>query len=174
MIVPEPSAVTIRPMRNDDWPAVRRIFAEGIATGHATFESEAPDWERFNTSRLPRHRLVAESNDGAILGWAAVSPVSARPAYSGVVEHSVYVAAEARGLGVGTKLLRALAASTESDGIWTIQASVFPENEASLKVHLANGYVVVGRRQRIARMANGPLKGHWRDTVLIERRSPAV
>lgn len=161
-------------MLDGDWPAVQRIYAEGIATGHATFESEAPGWERFNTSRLPRHRLVAESTDGAILGWAAVSPVSARPAYSGVVEHSVYVAAVARGLRLGAKLLRALAESTERDGIWTIQASVFPENEASLKLHLANGYVVVGRRQRIARMAHGPLAGQWRDTVLIERRSPAI
>jgi phosphinothricin acetyltransferase len=172
--MPEPSAVTIRPMLDGDWPAVQRIYAEGIATGHATFESEAPGWERFNTSRLPRHRLVAETADRAILGWAAVSPVSARPAYAGVVEHSVYVAAEARGLGLGAKLLRALVESTERDGIWTIQASVFPENEASLKLHLANGYVVVGRRQRIAKMAHGPLTGQWRDTVLIERRSPAI
>jgi phosphinothricin acetyltransferase len=157
-----------------DWPAVHRIYEEGIATGHATFEAEAPDWQRFNTSRLPRHRLVAESANGRILGWAAVSPVSARPVYSGVVEHSVYVAAETRGQGLGAALLRALAESTEGGGIWTIQASVFPENEASLRLHLANGYVVVGRRQRIARMTHGPLTGQWRDTVLIERRSPAV
>jgi L-amino acid N-acyltransferase YncA len=172
--VPEPSAVTIRPMRDADWPAVQRIYREGIATGHATFESEAPDWERFNTSRLPGHRLVSETPEGRILGWAAVSPVSARPVYSGVVEHSVYIAAEARGLGLGEALLRALAESTEADGIWTIQASVFPENEASLKLHLANGYVVVGRRHRIARMTHGPLTGQWRDTILIERRSPAI
>jgi L-amino acid N-acyltransferase YncA len=174
MTAPEQSAVTVRPMHDDDWPAVQRIYREGIATGHATFESEAPDWERFNTSRLPRHRLVAETAENRILGWAAVSPVSARPVYSGVVEHSVYVAAEARGLGLGAALLRALAESTEGDGIWTIQASVFPENEASLKLHLANGYVVVGRRHRIARMTHGPLTGQWRDTVLIERRSPAI
>lgn len=161
-------------MRDDDWAAVQRIYREGIATGHATFESEAPDWERFNTSRLPRHRLVAETAAGRILGWAAVSPVSARPAYSGVVEHSVYMAADARGLGLGAALLRALAESTEAEGIWTIQASVFPENEASLKLHLANGYVVVGRRHRIARMTHGPLTGQWRDTILIERRSPTI
>ena len=160
-------------MRDDDWPAVRRIYCAGIATGHATFESEAPDWERFNTSRLARHRLVAEASDG-ILGWAAVSPVSARPVYSGVVEHSVYIATEARGKGLGAALLQALAESTERDGIWTIQASVFPENEASLRLHLANGYAVVGRRHRIARMTHGPLTGQWRDTVLIERRSPAI
>lgn len=174
MTVPEHSAVAIRPMRDGDWLAVRQIYGEGIATGHATFESEAPDWEQFNKSRLLRHRFVAENADGRILGWAAVSPVSARPVYAGVVEHSVYVAAAARGLGLGAALLRALAESTERDGIWTIQASVFPENEASLKLHLANGYVVVGRRHRIARMAHGPLTGQWRDTILIERRSPAI
>jgi L-amino acid N-acyltransferase YncA len=161
-------------MNDGDWLAVQRIYGEGIATGHATFESEPPGWEQFNMSRLPRHRFVAENADGRVLGWAAVSPVSARPAYAGVVEHSVYVAAEARGLGVGAALLQALAESTERDGIWTIQASVFPENEASLKLHLANGYVMVGRRQRIARMPHGPLKGQWRDTVLIERRSSAI
>jgi phosphinothricin acetyltransferase len=94
--------------------------------------------------------------------------------YAGVVEHSVYVAATARGRGVGALLLQALAASTEQCGIWTIQASVFPENEASLKLHLANGFAVVGRRNRIARMSHGPSAGQWRDTVLIERRSPVV
>lgn len=166
-----PTGVSVRPMRQEDWPDVRDIFQEGIDTGHATFESVAPGWDRFDASRLLRHRLVAETAQGAIVGWAAVSPVSARPAYSGVVEHSVYVAGEARGLGVGTALLRALSASTEAGGVWTIQASVFPENEASLKLHLANGYVIVGRRQRIARMGHGPLSGRWRDTILIERRS---
>ena len=161
-------------MRDDDWPAVHRIYEAGIATGHATFESVAPDWERFNTSRLPRHRFVAETADSRILGWAAVSPVSARPVYSGVVEHSVYIAAEARGLGVGKTLLHALINSTENDEIWTIQASVFPENEPSLRLHDAAGFTVVGRRNRIARMTHGPLTGQWRDTVLIERRSPAI
>ena len=161
-------------MERSDWLAVHRIYEEGITTGHATFEAEAPDWERFNTSRLPRHRLVAETAEGKVLGWAAASPVSARPAYSGVVEHSVYVAAAARGLGLGASLLRALAVSTEGDGIWTIQASIFPENEASLRLHLANGYVVVGRRHRIARMTHGPLTGQWRYTILIERRSSAI
>jgi phosphinothricin acetyltransferase len=166
-----PTTITVRSLHRNDWPAVRSIYQEGIDTGHATFESEAPDWDGFDASRLPRHRLVAETRQGRIVGWAAVSPVSARPVYSGVVEHSVYVAGDARGLGVGTALLRALSASTEADGIWTIQASVFPENEASLKLHLANGYVIVGRRQGIARMTHGPLNGTWRDTILIERRS---
>jgi phosphinothricin acetyltransferase len=161
-------------MRAADWPAARLIYQEGIDTGHATFESEAPAWEGFNTTRLAGHRFVAETAGARILGWAAVSPVSARPAYSGVVEHSVYIGTDARGRGLGAALLRAVAESTEADGIWTIQASIFPENVASLKLHLANGYVVVGRRHRIARMTHGPLSGHWRDTVLIERRSPAI
>jgi L-amino acid N-acyltransferase YncA len=161
-------------MRDGDWPDVQRIYSEGIATGHATFESEAPGWEQFNDSRLPGHRLVAETAEGRILGWAAVSPVSARLVYSGVVEHSVYIAAEARGLGLGAALLRALAESTEADGIWTIQASVFPENGPSLRLHESAGFVIVGRRNRIARMSHGPLAGQWRDTILIERRSPAI
>jgi L-amino acid N-acyltransferase YncA len=164
----------IRPMREEDWPAVQGIYREGIATGQATFEADVPDWERFTSSRLPGHRLVAEAPGGEILGWAAVSAVSARPAYAGVVEHSVYVATDARGRGVGAALLQALAASTEQRGIWTIQASVFPENEASLRLHLANGFAVVGRRNRIARMSYGPRAGQWRDTVLIERRSPVI
>lgn len=133
-----------------------------------------PDWEHFDQSRLPRHRHIAAAADGTVLGWAAVSPVSARRAYAGMVEHSVYVAPAARGQGTGTALLQALIASTESDGIWTIQASVFPENDASLKLHLANGFSVVGRRQRIARMTHGPLIGRWPDTLLIERRSPSI
>ncbi|RJT96553.1 N-acetyltransferase [Arthrobacter frigidicola] len=168
------TATTVRPMREEDWPAVRSIYQEGIDTGHATFEAEAPDWDGFDRSRMARHRFVAETVDGTILGWAAVSPASARPAYSGVVEHSVYVAADARGRGVGAALLRALTDSTEADGIWTLQASIFPENEASLKLHLTAGYTIIGRRRRIARMTHGPLAGQWRDTVLIERRSEAT
>ena len=108
------------------------------------------------------------------MGWAAIAPVSARPVYAGVVEHSVYVASFARGLGIGKALLQALIDSTENEGIWTIQASVFPENEASLKLHLSTGFTIVGRRQRIARMTHGPLTGQWRDTLLIERRSPGI
>ncbi|UKA69114.1 N-acetyltransferase family protein (plasmid) [Arthrobacter sp. FW306-05-C] len=161
-------------MRQEHWPEVRDIFQEGIDTGHATFESVAPDWDRFDTSRLPQHRLVAATAHGAIVGWAAVSPVSARPVYSGVVEHSVYVASTARGLGIGKALLEALIRSTERDGIWTVQASVFPENESSLKLHLSKSFVIVGRRRRIARMNHGPLNGQWRDTLLIEHRSPSI
>lgn len=165
------AGVAVRPMRQTDWPAVHRIYSEGIATGQATFESEAPDWHRFDTSRLASHRLVAETPDAGILGWAAVSAVSARPVYAGVVEHSIYVSEAARGRGIGSVLLRSLIASTERAGIWTIQASVFPENEQSLGLHLAHGFRAVGRRERIGRMAHGPAAGQWRDTVLIERRT---
>ncbi|WP_306912495.1 GNAT family N-acetyltransferase [Arthrobacter sp. B3I9] len=161
-------------MEPADWQQVRSIYQEGIDTGHATFESFAPDWEHFDQSRLPGHRHVAASGDGTVVGWAAVSPVSARPVYAGVVEHSVYVASTARGLGIGKALLQALIDSTENDGIWTIQASVFPENEASLKLHLTTGFTIVGRRRRIARMTYGPLNGQWRDTLLIEHRSPSI
>jgi L-amino acid N-acyltransferase YncA len=165
------AAVKVRPMHESDWPEVRRIYGEGIATGQATFEVEAPDWHRFDASRLASHRLVAETPDGGILGWAAVSAVSARPAYSGVVEHSIYVSEAARGRRIGSVLLTSLIASTEDAGIWTSQASIFPENEPSLKLHLAQGFRVVGRRERIARVGHGPAAGQWRDTVLIERRA---
>lgn len=163
-------SVLIRPMIPEDWPQVRAIFTEGIETGQATFEAAAPEWDQFNATRLPNHRFVAEMA-GQVLGWTAVSAVSSRPAYAGVVEHSVYVAGSARGRGVGGLLLQALAASTEQHGIWTIQSSIFPENDASLRLHQANGFTIVGRRERIARMTTGPLAGQWRDTLLLERRS---
>ena len=163
--------VIVRPLRESDWPEVQRIYVEGIATGQATFEVEAPDWRRFDGTRLASHRLVAQAPDGGILGWAAVSAVSGRPVYAGVVEHSIYVSEAARGRRIGTLLLQALADSTESGGIWTIQASIFPENEPSMRLHLAHGFRVVGRREKIARMAHGPAAGQWRDTVLIERRT---
>jgi phosphinothricin acetyltransferase len=166
--------ILVRPMREPDWPEVHRIYNEGIATGQATFEPGAPDWRRFDVSRLAAHRLVAQAPDGGILGWAAVSAVSARPVYSGVVEHSIYVSDAARGRRIGTALLLALVDSTERGGIWTIQASVFPENEPSLRLHLAHGFKVVGRREKIARMAHGPSAGQWRDTVLIERRTQVL
>ncbi|GAA3285321.1 N-acetyltransferase family protein [Paenarthrobacter aurescens] len=158
----------------EDWPTAREIFQEGIDTGFATFEAAAPEWASFNSSKLTDHRLVAVNSEGIVLGWTAVSPVSARPAYSGVVEHSIYVAAHARGQGIGGRLLDALSASTEEKGIWTIQSSIFPENEASLRLHLAHGFAVVGRRDRIARVSTGPAAGQWRDTLLLERRSPVI
>jgi phosphinothricin acetyltransferase len=155
----------IRPMTPEDWPAVERIYAEGIATGDATFETEAPSWEDFDAGRLPRHRLVAVG-DGVIVGWAALMPTSSRTCYAGVLEHSVYVAESARGQGIGRSLMQALLASADADGIWTIQTSIFPENTVSLALHESIGFRVVGRRERIAQLA-----GVWRDTLLLERRS---
>lgn len=162
--------VGIRPLTASDWPEVERIYAEGIATGHATFEAQPPSWEQFDTSRRPHPRLIAVSAD-ATLGWIAASPVSTRAVYRGVIEHSIYVAAAARGQGVGGRLLEAFISAAEADGIWTIQSAIFPENTASLRLHEAHGFRVVGTRERIARMSYGPLAGIWRDTVLIERRS---
>jgi L-amino acid N-acyltransferase YncA len=158
-------AVTIRAMQPDDWPAVAAIYAEGIATGNATFETDVPTWERWNAAHRPDHRLVAEL-DGHVVGWTAVSPVSSRCVYAGVVEHSVYVAETARGRGVGRVLLRALAESTERAGIWTIQTGIFPENEPSLALHRSAGFRVLGVRER-----PGQLDGRWRDVVVLERRS---
>jgi L-amino acid N-acyltransferase YncA len=158
----------IRAMRADDWPAVERIYAAGIATGDATFETEPPTWEAFDAGRLAAHRLVAE-RDGKVVGWAAVSGVSERCVYAGVVEHSVYVDPAHAGQGVGTALLQALIASTEAAGIWTIQTGIFPENTASLALHERSGFRVVGRRERLGRHF-----GRWRDVVLLERRSAAI
>jgi L-amino acid N-acyltransferase YncA len=156
----------IRELEAKDWPAVRTIFEEGIASGQATFETAAPSWESWDGAHSLR--LVAEE-DGEVLGWAALSPYSARPAYSGVAEESVYVAARARGRGVGRALLTALVDRSERAGIWTLQAGVFPENRASVTLHLGCGFRVVGVRERIGR-----LNGEWRDVLLLERRSEVI
>jgi L-amino acid N-acyltransferase YncA len=148
-----------------DWEFVRAIYLEGIATGQATFETEAPDWERWDAGHLPQCRIVARSSDG-ILGWAALSPVSRREVYAGVAEVSVYVAASARGFGVGGALMRALIEASERQGVWTLQSTIFPDNHASVALHLKHGFREVGRRERIARH-----HGVWRDTVVLERRS---
>lgn len=163
--------IVLRPMTAADWPAVREIYAEGIATGDATFETDPPSsraaWDR---GRLPDHRTVAvDEATGTVLGWAAVKLVSDRYAYAGVVEHSVFVAARARRRGIGRALLAALVESTDAAGIWTVQSGIFPENAASLALHEAAGFRVVGRRERIGR-----LDGRWRDVLLVERRSPVV
>jgi phosphinothricin acetyltransferase len=158
----------INSMRPQDWESVRAIYLEGIATGQATFETEAPDWERWDSGHLPHCRLVARNGE-AVIGWAALSPVSKRQVYAGVAEVSVYVAASARGNGVGGALLRALIEASESHGVWTLQSSIFPENHASVALHLKSGFREVGRRERIAR-----LHGVWRDTVVLERRSPII
>ena len=155
-------------MRVDDWAAVRAIYLEGIATGNATFETEAPGWEEWDGKHLPAPRLV-DREDGRVAGWAALSRVSARACYAGVAEVSVYVADAFRRRGVGSRLLAALVDQSEANGIWTLQASIFPENEASVQLHLRNGFRAMGRRERIAQ-----LHGVWRDTVILERRSPKL
>jgi L-amino acid N-acyltransferase YncA len=160
-----------RPMTPQDWPDVERIYAQGIEDGEATFEVATPSWQAFDAGKLARVRLVAVGDDGRTLGWAAASAVSSRPAYAGVVEHSVYIDRDARGAGVGRGLLDAFIEAAEEAGYWTIQSSVFPENAASLRLHERAGFRVIGRRERIARAGAGPHAGKWRDTVLIERRS---
>jgi L-amino acid N-acyltransferase YncA len=160
----------IRPLEESDWPAVEAIYREGIETGHATFEAETPTWEAFDAGKLGDLRFVAEI-DREVLGWIAASPVSSRDVYRGVVEHSVYIAARARGRGIGHRLIEALITAADEAGIWTIQSSIFPENASSVALHAGHGFRVVGRRERIAMMTYGPMAGQWRDTVLIERRA---
>lgn len=160
--------MSIEPLDRDHWPEVARIYAEGIATGDATFETEVPSWERWDAAHLAEHRFVAVDH-GTVVGFTAVSAVSDRCVYGGVVENTVYVAEGARGRGVGRLLLERLISSTESAGIWTIQSGVFPENGASLALHERVGFRVVGRRTRL-----GKLHGVWRDVLLVERRSEVV
>jgi L-amino acid N-acyltransferase YncA len=162
------TAVDVRHLRPTDWPEVARIFAEGIATGNATFETEVPSWEAWDAAHLAEHRLVAEL-DGPLVGWIALAPVSSRCCYMGVAEVSAYIAEEARGQRVGSELLAALIESSERAGIWTLETGVFPENEASLAVLGRFGFRVVGTRERIGR-----LHGVWRDVVFLERRSEVV
>ncbi len=160
--------ITLEPMTEAHWPDVCAVYLEGIATGNATFETLAPNWEQWDRSHLSVGRLVARRGN-TIAGWAALSRVSQRSCYSGVAEMSVYVARWARGKGVGDGLMKACIAASEAAGIWTVQGIVFPENQASLKMCLANGFREVGRRERI-----GKRKGVWRDTILVERRSKVV
>jgi L-amino acid N-acyltransferase YncA len=162
----EPSTV-IRELRPDDWPAVRAIYEEGIRGGDATFETETPSWEQWDAAH-PELRLVAD-REGAIVGWAALSPSSARHCYRGVGEVSVYVAEQARGVGLGRVLLDELVRRSEQDGYWTLNAGVFPENDASIRLHKACGFREIGFRERI-----GELHGVWRDVVSLERRSTVV
>jgi phosphinothricin acetyltransferase len=164
---PGPIGLGIRPMLPADAEQVLAVYQAGLDAGHASFETAVPSWADFDAARLPGHRHVATSDDtGDLLGWVAVTPVSGRSAYAGVVEHSVYVTPEARGRGVGGALLQAMIDSTEAAGIWTIQSGIFPENTASLRMHERNGFRVVGVRERI-----GCHHGRWRDVVLVERRS---
>lgn len=157
--------MTLEPMTPGDWSAVRAIYAEGIATGNATFETVPPEWEEWDERHLGSCRLMARSGD-EIMGWAALSPVSRRPVYRGVAEVSVYVSERARRKGVGAALLSALVSSSEHEGIWTLQAGIFPENMASIELHKQAGFRIVGVRQRL-----GAIGGRWRDVILMERRS---
>ncbi|MGC5305457.1 GNAT family N-acetyltransferase [Micromonospora zamorensis] len=161
--------VTIRPMRADDAGRVLAIYQAGLDGGDASFETRAPTWAAFDEARLPGHRFVAVDGNDTVLGWIAVAPTSARAVYAGVVEHSVYVAPDARGRGVARLLLEALISSTEAAGIWTIQSGVFGENTASLHLHQRAGFRVIGVRERVARH-----HGRWRDVILLERRSSLI
>jgi L-amino acid N-acyltransferase YncA len=161
-------AVLIEPMTDRHAEQVLAIYQAGIDEGNATFETAAPGWTEFSAARLPEHRLVATDGD-RVLGWVAASPTSSRLAYAGVIEHSVYVHPGERGRGIGGNLLSALVASTEAAGIWTIQSGIFPENTASIALHRAAGFRIVGTRERIGRQ-----HGQWRDILLMERRSPAI
>jgi L-amino acid N-acyltransferase YncA len=156
--------VEIRALTTGDWPAVEAIYAEGIATRQATFETETPTWDQFDAAKLASHRLVATDGE-RVLGWAALSSTSERECYRGVVENSVYVADDARARGVGKALMGALIAGARAAGFWTIETGIFPENEASVALHESLGFRVVGRRERIAE-----LDGRWRDTLLLELR----
>lgn len=166
--MPSTPELTIRAMSPGDWPAVERIYADGIATGNATFETEPPAWADFDTSKLAEHRLVADA-DGRVVGWAAAIAVSDRCTYAGVIEHSVYVDLSTQGRGVGRALLDAFIISTEAAGIWTILSGIFPENHASLALHQHAGFRIIGTRERL-----GQHHGRWRDVLMLERRSRDV
>lgn len=161
-------SVAITPMTPADWEQVRTIYLEGIASGQATFETEAPSWEQWDAAHHPFARLVARS-EGRAIGWAALSPVSRRDCYAGVAEVSVYMSASNGGRGVGRRLLEAIIAESERHKIWTLQGATFPSNEASLRLQRSCGFREIGRRERIAQ-----LHGEWRDTILTERRSSIV
>ena len=161
------SSLAIRDLRPLDWPEVAAIYADGIATGVATFEVATPTWERWDAAH-PEHRVVAEL-DGRIAGWCALSPVSDRRCYRGVAEESVYVASWAHGRGIGRALLDEVIERSEAAGIWTLEAGIFPENKPSLRLHLGCGFRLVGVRERL-----GEADGVWRDVLFLERRSEVV
>ena len=165
--------VTVRSMRPDDWSAVERIYREGIATGNATFEDEPPNWDEFDASHVTVPRLVAV-DDGTVIGWAAGTRTSSRCVYEGVIENSVYVAADARGRGVGVTLLTAFLRLAERSNVWTVQAGVFPENDSSMALHERLGFRVLGVRERVGKMSYGPHVGQWRDVAILEYRSANV
>lgn len=161
--------IRFRPLLVTDWQAVSRIYAEGIATGNATFQTVVPEWPAWDQSHRPACRIVACIESGEIVGWAALTPYSSREVYAGVADESIYVATAFRGQGVGRHLLTRLIEESEAAGVWTLQAGIFPENQGSLQLHQSCGFRLVGRREKI-----GQLHGHWRDVLLWERRSPIV
>lgn len=160
-------------MRPEDWGQVRSIYIEGITTGNSTFESVAPDWEKWDAAHLKDHRLVMREGK-QVLAWAALGAVSLRQVYSGVAELSLYVSEACRGTGIGSSLLKAVIESTEKAGIWTIQGTIFPENTASLRLVKKHGFREVGTREKIGKMTHGYYTGIWRDAILVERRSTRV
>ena len=160
--------IVIENMLASDWQAVSSIYEEGLKTGNASFETAAPLWEAWDKAHMKECRLVAK-NEGRVLGWAALTPVSDRCVYAGVAEVSVYIAAAARGRGIGRLILQKLIEESEKNNLWTLQAGIFPENKASLKIHEACGFRIIGKREKI-----GNMKGIWRDTLLLERRSNKV
>jgi L-amino acid N-acyltransferase YncA len=160
--------ITVQVMHSTDWPLVKMIYEEGIKTGNATFETAAPAWEAWDNGHLKECRLIAKDGE-KIVGWAALSPVSGRCVYAGVAEVSVYVSNNARGKGVGKLLLQKLIEASEASNLWTLQAGIFPENIASIKIHEAAGFRIIGKRERI-----GKMNGMWRNTLLLERRSEKV
>jgi phosphinothricin acetyltransferase len=160
-------------MKPEDWQQVRSIYLEGISTGNATFEAEAPDWDKWNSAHLKEHRLVVREGN-TILAWAALSPVSSRAVYSGVAELSLYVTILHRSKGIGSALLKAAIDSTEKAGLWTLQGGIFPENTPSLRLVKKHGFKQIGKREKIGKMTYGDLAGAWRDVILVERRSTVV
>ena len=160
--------ITIEKMQPFHWQEVKAIYEEGIKTGNATFETTAPEWETWDKTHLKECRLVAVENN-KILGWSALVPVSSRCVYAGVAENSVYVSSSAQGRGIGKMLLGKLIEESEANNIWTIQTGIFPENTASIKIHEAVGFRIIGKRERIGKMNNV-----WRDTLFLERRSKKV
>lgn len=162
-------------MTAPDWPEVQRVYAEGIATGLATFESAPPkSWEEFIQAKVPECSLVARDEDLLLAGWATLSRVSARPVYRGVAEATLYIAASHRARRVGDRLMKELIRVSETYGFWTLQSSTFPQNLASVALQQRHGFHIVGIRERIGRMTFGPLAGQWCDTLLLERRSRKI
>jgi L-amino acid N-acyltransferase YncA len=162
------NTIIIDKMLSEDWEQVRQIYLEGISTGNATFQKDAPSWEEWNNGHILECRMVARSGE-KVLGWAALSPTSSRCVYAGVAEVSIYVSLNNNGKGIGSKLLQSLIEASEQNGFWTLKSGIFPKNSGSIKLHKKLGFREVGRQERI-----GKMDGVWRDVILLERRSNVV